>query len=159
MRHYNAKARISRIRVWVCPVVAKAYLRRDATGHILQDHNLVHAVSVAFMLVSLLTKLGTSFGSTRPDNLPSVPMYPSTKNFPPPWHVMVAYITISPHLYNNRCPLGYSQSFSLDRSSSCGPQSSQRRRSLDALHHLSAYLSTRRSNGLDSPARGSLPIH
>jgi hypothetical protein len=41
MLHYNAKARISRIRVWGCPVVAKAYLRRDATGRILQDHNLV----------------------------------------------------------------------------------------------------------------------
>ena len=39
--HYNSEARISRIRVWGCPVVAKAYLCRDATGCILQDHNLV----------------------------------------------------------------------------------------------------------------------
>jgi hypothetical protein len=41
MLHYNAEARISRIRVRACPVVAKAYLRQDATGRILQDHNLV----------------------------------------------------------------------------------------------------------------------
>jgi hypothetical protein len=41
MLHYNAKARISRIRVLGCPVVAKAYLHRDATGRILQNHSLV----------------------------------------------------------------------------------------------------------------------
>ena len=159
MLHYNAEARISRIRVWAVLSWPKHTFTETQQVVSYKTTTWFNAVSVAFMLVSLLTKLGTSFGSPRPDNLPSVPMYPSTKNFPPPWHVMVAYITISPHLYNNRCPLGYSQSFSLDRSSSCGPQSSQRRRSLDALHHLSAYSSTRRSNGLDSPARGSLPLH
>ena len=41
MRHYNAEARISRIRVWGCPVVAKAYHRNDATGRILKDHNMI----------------------------------------------------------------------------------------------------------------------
>jgi hypothetical protein len=92
MLHYKAEARISRIRVWGCPVVAKAYLRRYATGRILQDHNLVQrGVRGTY---APLTKLGTSFGSPRPDNLPSVPMYPSTKNFPPLWRTMVAYITI-----------------------------------------------------------------
>ena len=35
---------------------------------------------------------------------------------------------------------------------------SQCRQSLDTLHHISAYSSTQQSNGLDSPARGSLPI-
>jgi len=41
MRHYNAEARIGRIRVWGCPVVAKAYHRKDATGCILKDHNMI----------------------------------------------------------------------------------------------------------------------
>ena len=94
MLHYNAEARISRIRVWGCPVVAKAYLRRELQVVFYKTTTWFNAVSVAFMLVSLLTKLGTSFGSPRPDNLPSVPMYPSTKNFPPLWRTMVAYITI-----------------------------------------------------------------
>jgi len=94
MLHYNAEARISRIRVWGCHVVAKAYLCRDATGRILQDHNLAQRGVRGIYVVSLLTKLGTSFGSPRPDNLPSVPMSPSAKNFPPLWRTMVAYITI-----------------------------------------------------------------
>jgi hypothetical protein len=41
MRHYNAEARIGRIRVWGCPVVAKAYHRKDVTGRILKDHNMI----------------------------------------------------------------------------------------------------------------------
>ena len=40
-RHYNAEARIGRIRVWGCPVVDKAYQRKDATGSILKDHNMI----------------------------------------------------------------------------------------------------------------------
>ena len=41
MRHYNAEARIGRIRVWGCPVAAKAYHRKDANGRILKDHNMI----------------------------------------------------------------------------------------------------------------------
>jgi hypothetical protein len=60
MRHYNAKARIGRIRVWGCPAVAKAYHRKkDATGRILKDHNMiqydVRGIYVGFQLTRLVT--------------------------------------------------------------------------------------------------------
>jgi hypothetical protein len=87
MLHYNAKARISCIRVWGCPVVAKAYLCRDATGRILQDHNLVQRGVRGIYVGFPIDQAGYLIW------IPSARQFAVSadvsfdEEFPPPWHI------------------------------------------------------------------------